>query len=150
MGLDDIFSMVKSAFTKDMTHSQYKWSFQRIVIIIAIIILIITLCILGYYLKKEKTEGDYPPVIPECPDYWKQDVINQINKDGVKEASYKCINVKDLGKNAGNEINFNDPKWKGKYKGSHGLCEKKKWANSHELSWDGLSNNDNVCKLAIE
>jgi hypothetical protein len=142
-----ITSNIKSAFTRDLSHHNTKFGFQRVVIIIAIIILIITLCILGYYLRKEKLEGNYPPVIPECPDYWRQEVLEKINNDNEKETRYICTNNKSLGKNSDNSIDFNDKKWNGKYKGARGLCEKKKWANKHELSWDGLSNNDDVCKL---
>ena len=60
--------------------------FQNIVITIAIIFLIITLAFIGISLYKQKIKAKYPPVIPNCPDYWEM-------KDNF------CVNSMNLGNN---------------------------------------------------
>jgi hypothetical protein len=51
-------------------------NFQRIVIIIAIIMLILTLVFIGYALYRQSSDVAWPPKIPKCPDYW------TVNADG--------------------------------------------------------------------
>ena len=48
-------------------------NFQRIVIIIAIIMLIASLIVIGYALYKQTRDIKWPPETPKCPDYWKYD-----------------------------------------------------------------------------
>ena len=45
-------------------------NFQRIVIIIAIIMLIGAMVFIGYALYRQSSEVAWPPKIPKCPDYW--------------------------------------------------------------------------------
>jgi hypothetical protein len=45
-------------------------NFQRIVIIIAIIMLIAAMVFIGYALYKQSNDVSWPPKIPKCPDYW--------------------------------------------------------------------------------
>jgi hypothetical protein len=45
-------------------------NFQRIVIIIAIIMLIASLIVIGYALYKQTRDIKWPPETPKCPDYW--------------------------------------------------------------------------------
>ena len=56
-------------------------NFQKIVITIAVILLILSLAFIGTAINSEKKNIVYPPVIAECPDYWKHDIENN-----------KCIN----------------------------------------------------------
>ena len=60
-----------------------KFNFQKIVIVIAIILLILALAFIGTAISNEKNTHDFPPVIAECPDYWTHDVEQN-----------KCINIK--------------------------------------------------------
>jgi hypothetical protein len=46
------------------------FNFQRIVILIAIIMLILSMVFIGYALYKQSTDVSWPPKIPKCPDYW--------------------------------------------------------------------------------
>ena len=39
-------------------------------------------------------------------------------------------------------MNFNSGLWSG----DDGLCNKNKWANACDLTWDGVTNNPNACK----
>lgn len=104
-------------------------SFQKIILIIAVIILTITLVFIGVVLSYSKNRNTWPPIIPECPDYWSMDLSNN------------CINTKDLGTcppQSGQKhlkMDFNSPT----YSGYNGLCAKYKWANNCKVSWDGIT-----------
>jgi hypothetical protein len=50
-----------------------KLNFQRIVIIIAIIMLIVAMVFIGYALYLQSSDVAWPPKIPKCPDYWTLD-----------------------------------------------------------------------------
>ena len=105
--------------------------FQQTVATIAIIILILSLCFIGIALYRQKYNSDYPPVIPNCPDYW--DMSGNI-----------CINTKSLGNdNDGcrGEVDFSGARWAGQ----SGLCGKHEWAKSCNLTWDGISDNPELC-----
>ena len=45
-------------------------SFQKIVLIIAIIFLILFLVLIGTSLSNSNNDLDWPPVVGNCPDYW--------------------------------------------------------------------------------
>lgn len=57
--------------------SMYGLNFQRIVIIIAIIMLIGSLIVIGYALYKQTGAIKWPPEMPKCPDYWKYDATSK-------------------------------------------------------------------------
>jgi hypothetical protein len=104
-------------------------TFQKIILMIAVIILIITLVFIGIVLSYSKNNNKWPPVVPECPDYWIMDLSNN------------CINTKGLGTcppQSGQQhlvMNFNTAT----YKGSNGLCAKYKWAQNCKVAWDGVT-----------
>jgi hypothetical protein len=106
--------------------------FQKFVLFTAIIILIIALVFIGIALSTATSSITWPPMIPECPDYW--------TIDGSGNAA-NCINVKDLGTCPphGNEkhlkMNFNIPA----FTGSNELCAKYNWANKCGVTWDGIT-----------
>jgi len=104
-------------------------TFQTIVMTTATIILIVSLCFIGMSLYRQKYTADYPPVIPNCPDYW--DISGNF-----------CIAHPDLG-NESCRVNtdFTLPIWGGET----GKCDKYKWAKSCNLTWDGITNNDDIC-----
>ena len=103
--------------------------FQNLVITIATILLIISLCIIGFGLYRQKYNSNYPPVIPNCPDYW--DVSGNI-----------CINDKGLGNsNCQEPMDFTKPQWSG----NNGLCAKYDWSKMCNIAWDGISNNHDIC-----
>jgi len=103
--------------------------FQKIVVIIAIIILVASLTFIGYALYNSQHNQEFPPVKAACPDYWK-------SIDG------KCLNSKDLGQCGLEPMDFNNPH----YQGDQGDCNKSKWAKDCNVSWDGITNNSNICK----
>jgi hypothetical protein len=105
--------------------------FQKFVLISAIIILIIALVFIGITLTYSK-EQQWPPMVPECPDYWIMDGSGN---------NSTCINMKDLGtcppKNGDKHLkmDFNDPV----FTGSNGTCAKYTWAKKCGISWDGIT-----------
>jgi hypothetical protein len=105
--------------------------FQKIILIIAIVVLIISLIVIGFSIQNTKNNV-WPPLIPSCPDYW---TIDGSGNDT------KCINVKDLGTCkpfSGDEhliMNFNQAP----YVGSNANCAKYTWANNCGLAWDGIT-----------
>ena len=105
-------------------------TFQKIVLFSAIIILIITLIFIGTTLSYSKDQ-EWPPMVPECPDYW------MIDGSGNNAT---CINIKDLGtcKSLGNKhqtMNFNTSA----FTGSQGACNKYNWATKCNVTWDGIT-----------
>lgn len=102
-------------------------NFQRIVLIIAIILLIVSLVFIGYALYNSRFQKKFPPVLSECPDFW-------VAKND------KCENPENLG-NCTGPMDFNSSKFKGK----NGNCEKSKWARGCNVSWTGITDNAEVC-----
>ena len=100
-------------------------NFQKIVIIVATIILLGMLLIIGYSMSQYKGNMKYPPSISECPDYW-------ISSDN------KCTNPDNINNLGGCSVPmiFN----RSKYIGHNGNCEKVKWANKCKITWSGLTN----------
>jgi hypothetical protein len=101
--------------------------FQKIVITIAIVLLIIALIFVGYTIVKNKKNQQWPPLIAECPDYWLMDGSGN---------NTTCINVKHLGNsNTPNTMKFN----MGFFTGSDGLCNKYMWSIQNDITWDGIT-----------
>ena len=117
--------------------------FQKTVLIIAIIVLIITLVVMGIVLSSGSGET-WPPSVPVCPDWW--------IADGSGNNS-TCINVKDLGvcpAQSGKKhqnMNFNSSM----FTGDNGTCAKYTWANKCKVTWDGITYGvENPCSTTTE
>ena len=104
-------------------------TFQSSVIVIAEVILFISILIIGINLYKQKANLAYPPIIADCPDYWE---INgtMCHKPKNNSLVTDCPNQ-----------DFGSPM----YKGSTGLCEKQKWSKLCKVTWDGITNNNDLC-----
>ena len=108
-------------------------TFQNIVMIVAIIMLIICLILIGVALYNQKYSTAFPPVVADCPDYW-------LDLGDVGGAD--CTNVKNLGgDNCSNTMDFTKSIWTG----DDGICNKSKWAKACDLTWDGVTNNTQAC-----
>ena len=115
--------------------------FNKIVLTIATIILIISLIILAIFMKKALSNDVFPPVISDCPDYWDVSYNNA-------EDSVKCIrtNIINQGSTAGDCSSYDVALFQ--QNGSSYddiLCEKYKWAKGCNLEWDGVTNNNKAC-----
>ena len=106
--------------------------FQKIVLYSAIIILIIALVIIGIALVYAKDDQVWPPVVPNCPDYWVADGTGN---------NARCVNLKDLGtcqatgENKHLTMNFNNVP----FVGADEACSKYTWAKKCGVSWDGIT-----------
>ncbi len=120
-------------------------SFQKGILILAIIILLIALIFIGMTLNSTQNNILWPPITADCPDYWtiagSVDASgNDVSGNDVSGNSI-CINKKDLGtcpaQNGQQHLtmNFNTST----YTGSQGLCNKYTWANSCGVTWDGIT-----------
>ena len=98
-------------------------SFQSIVLTIATIILIICLIVLGILMWNSRNElSAFPPEIGNCPDYF---VMKEHNGKDM------CYNEKGLG-NGGDDCMWGDF--------GNTKRDKKEWAESCGLTWDGVTN----------
>ena len=106
--------------------------FQKIVLITAIVILIITLVVIGIALSKGLSNEEWPPLLSSCPDYWKIDGSGNMTT---------CTNIKDLGTcppKSGEEhliMNFNS----NLFTSDNGTCNKYTWAKKCDVTWDGIT-----------
>jgi energy-coupling factor transporter transmembrane protein EcfT len=106
-------------------------AFQKIVAMIAIIILAINLVFIAIALENSKNEN-WPPIVASCPDYWLSDGSGN---------NLTCTNIRDLGTcqpQGGDRhltMKFNSPP----FTGANGTCAKYTWANNCKIAWDGIN-----------
>lgn len=106
--------------------------FQKTVLFIAIVILIIALIFIGIALYYSDAKQSWPPLVPNCPDYW--------NIDGSGNNT-TCTNIRDLGTcqaKSGDKhlvMSFNTPA----FSGDNSACAKYTWATKCNVSWDGIT-----------
>jgi hypothetical protein len=107
-------------------------SFQKTLIVIAAIVLLLALSLISLMLYNTKKDN-WPPIVPQCPDWWK--AITDPSGNLI------CKNVQNLGTCS---ADFNPGA--SQYLGSDGLCKKREWANGCSISWDGVTYGvDNPC-----
>lgn len=105
--------------------------YKTTISIIAVVLLIIALIFVAVVLNTSKKNVNWPPATGDCPDFW----------DAQQRGGRKiCHNPKNIGK-CGKWKQFNGEKWNGPY----GECRKKIWTTKCGLTWDGLTNNENIC-----
>ena len=95
-------------------------NFQKALLLVAIIALILAILVSAYKLKNNVSiiaGQTWPPTVAPCPDYWDLSGVN-------------CINVS--GQNLGNDNALSIPV-------SAFGKDKKKWAKQHGFVWDGLT-----------
>lgn len=107
-------------------------TFQKITMIVALVILIICLIFIGISLYRSKYDSQFPPVVADCPDYW----LDMSEGDGKI-----CKNVKNLGTCNQTTMDFSSSFWTG----NDGLCRKYQWAKQCNLTWDGVTNATDPC-----
>jgi len=118
--------------------------FRVVVFFVVVFIICILIAIITAYRSKGKEQ--WPPSIPNCPDYWIDVSGNGAN----------CVNTKYLGTcDAPRVVSPNDSLLENAkdiyanaqkmdftvspYIGSNGLCAKKKWADGCSLAWNGIT-----------
>lgn len=113
--------------------------FNKIVLIIATIVLVIMLGLLYIFLSKALFEDSYPPVISDCPDYW--DI--SLNSDG----EIVCINNMLINGNNTSECKKILPMQfeLSSINRDETICYKYDWAKKCDITWDGITNNSIKC-----
>jgi hypothetical protein len=131
--------------------------FYLVTLIVAGILLILGLTYVGIRLGQQYSKGIedavFPPVSKTCPDRWGSekdeatekvlckiplatDTNSGVSPDGTFD--YKAID-KTHGFNVNRDvIDFNDEKWA--KTGVSNTCALKKWANTYNIQWDGITN----------
>tara|TARA_B100000287_G_C20458218_1_gene712235 strand:- start:48 stop:452 length:405 start_codon:yes stop_codon:yes gene_type:complete len=113
--------------------------FNKTILFSAIVILIIVLIIIGVMLNYSLFNENYPPIISDCPDYW--DV--SLNSDN----QVACHNI--VRQNTGTCNNNTYPVEQFYAYASNPkdvICAKYKWAKECNISWDGITNNNQACQ----
>ena len=119
-------------------------SFQMMILMTAMVILCFMLLIVGVLLYSRKYDDAFPPVEASCPDYWEYSY--DYDEMSQQKKAY-CKNVKNLGNCPNQEkMNFNSSEWNG----TDGRCNKQKWARKCDLSWDGITNDNNACSKSSD
>lgn len=103
-------------------------NFQKIVLVVAIIVFIVALVFIGIGLKKTNTEKSWPPIVSSCPDYWEDTGKGCHNKLGLGKCNLPTYTDKNL-------MDFNVTP----YNTGDGACAKAKWAKDCGVAWDGIS-----------
>ena len=111
-------------------------SFQTKVVGIASVILIIMLSIIGYLLANSKLGNKtWPPTIAVCPDYWED--ATGTGKHCTNPHNLGRCDVSSFGSEGVNLTYWVQPKSR---------CEAGKiFRDECNLSWDGITNDDNAC-----
>lgn len=118
-------------------------TFQKVVMVVALILLVICLILIGIALYRHRFKEKYPPVVGTCPDYW-EDVSKP------KDRGVTCKNTLGLGSNQGasgcpGKGGTQEFSSIGYWHGKSGICNKAKWAKSCGLTWDGVTNSTASC-----
>ena len=111
--------------------------FYKSLLIGTLVSLIIVLAIMGVIMSNSSKKTTFPAEYGMCPDYY---TINSENVCRINSDIYSSVNADCMNKS------FNDSKFKVGGTGPvSGLCKKKEWANTCGVSWDGITNNSDIC-----
>ena len=105
-------------------------SFYLMVLIVAFVILLISLIFVGILLQNQDANKEFPAQANYCPDGWGVDVSGYCDPATGNSPTDNSYNI------------FTETS--GKYKPKDvSLCDKRNWAISKGVSWDGVSNFNN-------
>jgi len=115
-------------------------NFNRTVLLVACVLLIIGLVIIGLFSVKSIQDSAYPPIISDCPDYWNVSYDSNKNKicqhnsiNSPQTSNTGCVDY-PVSLFSANGTSVNDI-----------ICEKNKWAKKCNIHWDGITNNSKAC-----
>lgn len=120
-------------------------SFKYSVIYASIVILIIALFVIGWSISNSVNTKKWPPVIGNCPDFWKFDDQTRecVNINGLGNTDDTvCPNYPSSGNTNCERFNFGDDP---KYSGAIGKCNKQSWSDALGIKWDGITNDRDLC-----
>jgi hypothetical protein len=110
--------------------------FYKNVLISAIVQLIILLAILGTFMSYGNKKIMFPAALSDCPDYYTLNAVGQCESNlAIYQSNPRC----DIG-------DFTGDTYKVPGMGStSGVCKKKQWASACKITWDGITNNTDIC-----
>ena len=123
-------------------------NFYTLVLTIAIVVLILVLSFFGWIMSKQKQTDNSPKLQTSCPDHWtvvdingktycQQPSVGNVNR-GDDNASKMPDNTTVVpGYDSSNGFDFTNASWSS---GGNTVCSKKKWADSHGIHWDTVTN----------
>jgi hypothetical protein len=94
-------------------------TFQKSVLIIALVVLIALLISVGILLNKHSKNTSWPPIQNTCPDYWTEGDNGVCTADGLNKGPNSLTSTADAGDTR---------------------CDKRKWAIDNGIMWSGVSN----------
>lgn len=132
-------------------------TFSKTVAVVMGCVLLISLIIIGIMMYYDKNSYVYPSKVSECPDYWVDSGYARSKKNRERLSSDiepsdltpgTCINIKNLGTCPDQRVkNFDEPPFNkpGSQGPASGVCRKSKWAKRCNITWDGITNNPQIC-----
>lgn len=122
-------------------------NFYTLVLTIAIVVLILVLSFFGWTMSKQKQTDNSPKLQTTCPDHWtvvdingktycQQPSVGNVNR-GDDNASKMPDNTTTITGYDINGFDFTNASWSS---GGNAVCSKKKWADSHGIHWDTVTN----------
>ena len=117
--------------------------FYTITIIVAFVILVIALIGLGILLQNDEASTAFPPKHNKCPDNWT--VSGEYCNWDVSKYFIGDLSTSDTTTGKFNSVSNDYVTLSGANDGiifkNHVLnCDKKKWATSNRIIWDGITN----------
>lgn len=125
-------------------------SFNKVVIIVTSIVLIISLLVYGVLINSaQKNDYKFPPQISKCPEYWdissnsnnticKERGINNNNNNFSNTANSSVLTINS----DNNDISYNT--YIMKYNDKDSICGIYEWSNSNKISWSGITNDETL------
>ena len=122
--------------------------FNKIVLTIATVVLIISLVVVVFLVIASNENEKFPPLIPDCPDYWDLN-INFNDNDHTKSIS--CINRSTVNTPAPSNSKHDKScasydVLTGNITAEDNLTHKCNWATKCNVVWDGVTNNPAACQ----
>ena len=114
-----------------------------------LVVLILCLTVISAIILNSDVSLEFPPTISKCPDYY-QNTSGAACRDVHSISTTPSFSSDESGTISCKNIDFSDtslfPNSGNTGNGKLGaLCEKKKWATSCGVNWDGITNNDVIC-----
>jgi len=100
-------------------------TFQKSVLIIALVVLIALLISVGILLNKHSKNTSWPPIQNTCPDYWTEGTDGICTSAGLNTGDGTVTSTAD---GTGNNVTGDT------------RCEKRIWAIEKGIMWSGVSN----------
>ena len=113
--------------------------FYTIISIVAIVLLIISLTLFGVYFNTISVKP-FPGSQDMCPKLWTTDTSGNC-KNPIDTSLNRLTSFPQLTPGLVSDgFNPNDSKWETYDGAKNAICGKKKWANTNNISWNGISN----------